>query len=803
MAVTAISGAAWAHDGAPETITIYYWGNEQDILAYQVIQDFEMLHDGSDGKPAIKVIMGQSASINKTDDPQRLLCAVAGGDPPDVVFFDRFAVGEWAARGAFRSLQPFLERDQTERPDDPMTLYREQFYEPCWNEAVYDDQLYAVPTTTDNRAMYYNIDLFEKHAQELIAAGCTDPADPSKAGPPQTWAQLRRATEILTEFDEEGTLVRAGFIPNYGNSWLYIYGWLNGGQFMSDDGRTCMLNSPPIVEALVYVTELYDLMGGAEAVNAFQTSQVGGDLDPFLAGKIGMRIDGDGYLWAIANLKRDMRFGVTLAPAPEGKQRLGWCGGWSLVMPMGTEHPDEAWEFMKYMASKRAFKIVSDASRQQSRAAGNTWLPNISARVDITRWAMEYYVYNDPTIPDQFKEAKEVFVETLPFSKYRPVTPVGQLLWNEQVRALDRGIYKEFDPHNIRRNAQLTLDAGAAVVQAELERIYNPKPYPYLAWNIVVGLYVTIVVFVVVATIFYFNSRSSGSGYFRREYYAGYIFALPWFIGFLVFGGGPILFSVFMSLCRYDVFSQPQFVFLRNYVDLFREDPLFYKSLWNTVYMVVSVPLSMAVSLLIALFLSYEIKGMAVYRTIFYLPAIMPAVAASILWLWIFNPQEGVLNAFLGYLGLPQPGWLQNQHTAKPAIILMLLWGAGGGMIIWLAGLKGIPDHLYEAAEIDGAGRLQRFWNITLPMLSPYILLNMIMGTIAVFQIFVQAYMMTQGGPVDSTLFYVYALFNNAFRYMKMGYASAMAWILFAIILVLTLIQMRLARVWVYYESEK
>jgi multiple sugar transport system permease protein len=303
------------------------------------------------------------------------------------------------------------------------------------------------------------------------------------------------------------------------------------------------------------------------------------------------------------------------------------------------------------------------------------------------------------------------------------------------------------------------------------------------------------------------------SGYFRREFYAGFFFASPWFIGFAVFGGGPLVFSLFMSFCEYDVFNPPRFVGLKNYVDMFFNDRLFYTSLWNTAYMLVAVPLGMSVGLGIAMLLSKETKGMAVYRTFFYLPAIMPAVAAAILWKWIFNPQEGVLNSLLEGVGLARPlatlldvkglAWLQEETLAKPAIILMLLWGAGGGMVVWLAGLKGIPKHLYEAAEIDGAGPVRRFWNVTVPMLSPYILFNLIMGMIMTLQIFAQAYIMTQGGPVNSTLFYAYYLFNNAFKYMKMGYASALAWVLFAIILALTLIQLYFSKKWVHYESEK
>ncbi|HOD52111.1 MAG TPA: extracellular solute-binding protein [Candidatus Hydrogenedentes bacterium] len=788
---------------ASETVTLYYWGEELDNFAGGVVHGFEAFHDGSDGKPRIKVVMGQSASINKTDDPQRLLCSITGGDPPDVVFFDRFAVGEWAARGAFMSLQEFYEEDLRERPDDPSTLREEDFYRPCWLEACYEGKLYAVPTRTDSRALFYNKDLLEKYSDELIAAGCVDPEDPTRVGPPRTWQQLKDATRIMTERDASGKLVSVGFVPNYGNSWLYIYGWLNGGEFMSEDGRTCTLNSPEVVEALAYMTELYDLMGGAKEVTAFQSSQEGTDLDPFLRGKIAMRIDCDEYIGQIINLKRDLNFGVTLAPAPEGKQRLGWCGGWSLVIPRGAKHPREAWEFMKYMVSQRAVKIKCDEQRQFARGSGNIFLPQIQARKSVAEWANEYYIYSDPEVPERFKTAKQVFVEALPYSKCRPVTAVGQVLWNAQVRAMEAGIYKTFDPADIRRNAKMALDYQTEIVQRELDRLFHPKAYPEISWTPVLVVYGVVILALFGGVFWYFERGLRSTGYFRREYYAGYAFATPWFIGFLVFWGGPIVFSLIMSFCEYDVFSPPKFVGLNNYLNMFTAEPLFFKSLWNTLYIALSVPLSMAVGLGIAMLLSYEVKGMAVYRTFFYLPAIMPAVAAAILWQWIFNPQEGILNAFLGFLGLDGPAWLQDQMWSKPAIILMLLWGAGGGMIVWLAGLKGIPRHLYEAAEIDGAGKFTKFFSITLPMLSPYILFNLVMGLISMFQIFTQAYVMTQGGPVNSTLFYVYELFNNAFRYMRMGYAAALAWVLFAIILVLTIVQLRLSRKWVYYESDK
>lgn len=786
---------------AAETITLYYWGAH--LVIQDALADFERIHDGSDGNPRIVVISGQSAEVDTDGDSQRLLCSIAGGDPADVVVFARHAVGEWAARGAFEPLQPFIERDLIENPDDPFLIRREDFWEPCWEEATYEGQLYALPTDTDNRALYYNQDLLERRADELIAVGCVDPEDPTRVGPPRTWEQLRAAAEILTEYDAQGRLLRVGFIPNYGNSWLYLYGWLNGGRYLSPDGQTCTLDSPEIVEALVYMTEMYEALGGAEAVYAFQSTMQGGDLDPFLSDKVAMKIDGNWFLPLIANHRQDMRFGVALPPAPEGMPQFGWCGGWSYVIPRGSSNPEAAWKLAKYLVSHRANRIRLEEQLRIARGQGTVFIPPFHARKDVTQWQLDELIYNDPNMSQRFKDAARVFADSLPISRFRPVTPVGQLLWNEHIRAMEAGIFMRFEPTDVRRNAELALARSTRVVQRELDRIYKPVERPVLSWPPIVAAYALLLAAAFLVMVMYFGRKRTERGYFRQEFRAGYAFASPWFIGFAVFGGGPLVFSIFMSFCSYDVFSPPQFVGLANYAEMLFDDPLFYKSLANTLFMALGIPLGMAVSMGMALLLSYEVKGMPVYRTFFYLPAIMPAVAASLLWIWIFNPEEGVLNALLANAGIQGPAWLNSQTWSKPALILMMLWSAGGGMIVWLAGIKGIPRHLYEAAEIDGAGIFSRFWNVTVPMLTPYIFFNLIMGLIGTFQIFTQAYVMTQGGPVDSTLFYVYHLFNNAFRYMRMGYASALAWVLFGIILILTATQVRLAKRWVYYEHER
>lgn len=287
----------------------------------------------------------------------------------------------------------------------------------------------------------------------------------------------------------------------------------------------------------------------------------------------------------------------------------------------------------------------------------------------------------------------------------------------------------------------------------------------------------------------------------RKEHIAGYLFAAPWLLGMLFFTAYPILASITYSFMDYSILEPPKWAGFANYTTLFK-DQLFWTSLYNTLYFVIiSVPLTIIIGLLISLMLNKDIKGIAIYRTLYYIPSIVPVVAGSILWAWIFNPNFGILTNVVNFFGITAPGWLSDPAWAKFSLILMALWGAGGGMIIYLAGLKNIPKVYYEAAELDGANARQRFINVTLPMISPTLFFQLIIGMIGSFQVFTQAFIMTNGGPNDSTMFYVYYLYNNAFRFWKMGYSSAMAWILFVIIMILTWISFRVAKYWVQYDQ--
>jgi multiple sugar transport system permease protein len=282
-----------------------------------------------------------------------------------------------------------------------------------------------------------------------------------------------------------------------------------------------------------------------------------------------------------------------------------------------------------------------------------------------------------------------------------------------------------------------------------------------------------------------------------------YVFIAPWIVGFIVFTAGPMLASLYFSFTQYDITSAPKWIGLSNFGTMINTD-LFWKSLEVTVYYsLVSVPLGIAVSLAIALLLNQKVLGMSVFRTIFYTPAVVSGVAVSLLWLFLFDPQFGPINWALSLVGIQGPQWLLDENWVIPAFIIMSLWSIGGGIVIYLAGLQGIPTELYEAASIDGATAVHKVRHITLPMMSGVIFFNLIIGIIASMQEFTRAYVMTQGGPHYASNFYLLYLYQNAFQYFNMGYASALAWVLFLIILAVTIVVFRSSSLWVYYEGAR
>jgi ABC-type sugar transport system permease subunit len=303
-------------------------------------------------------------------------------------------------------------------------------------------------------------------------------------------------------------------------------------------------------------------------------------------------------------------------------------------------------------------------------------------------------------------------------------------------------------------------------------------------------------------TLQYVGRSSAASRRRRMRALAeGLVFASPFLIGLIVFWVAPMLFSVGLIFMRWDLLSPPALVGLDNLAKM-ADDPLVGLSLFNTAfYTFLGVPIHLTIALLLALALNVNLRGIALYRTIFYLPSVTPAVASAVIWIQILHNDYGILNAALAGLGLSGLKWLTDPALAKPAFILMSAWTIGPQMVIFLAGLQSVPDSLHEAAAIDGANVLQRFWSVTVPLLSPVVFFNLVIGIIGSFQVFTAAFIMTGGGPANATLFAVLYVYRNGFQYFSMGYASALAWALFLIILVFTVLQFRLARQWVYYET--
>lgn len=786
---------------APERQDVVVWGlfygpdSKGDEAA---IREFEKRN------PSLHVrLLGMGAGGM---NPQKLMTAIVGNVAPDVIVQDRFTISDWASRSAFRSLDDLIARDGA---TDPLCPVPQQYYPHTWNEASWNGQIFAIPYKADDRAFYYNKAIFRDSAPQLRAAGL----DPDR--PPRTWSELLAYSKAITKKNPDGSIKIAGFMPNWGNSWLYLFAFQMNASFMSPDGRTCTLDSPQSEKALEFIKEGYAILGGYENAKKFESGFLPEGNDAFMIGKVAMKIDGDWNILGISRFHPELEFGTAPPPVPDDRyfrrgefanekdQFITWTGGFSMAIPRGARNVEGAWKFIKFFLSEEGRMINMRAQADWERRKGRAFIPSMQAHIETNR---KMYAEFKPSQPN-IAQALKTHIDLSPVGRVRPVTFVGQKLWDEHVKAMENALYGT-------NSVKGALLEGQKVVQRELDDYYSRTQFPLI--DLRLPAYLGLAAFAVgCAVLFGLYKRLRLGPLSRHEAKWAYLFISPWVLGFVVFTLGPMVASFFYSFTAYDVLNESRWVGLKNYSDLVTSDSAnFSKAFANVAYLGgIGVPLSLFTGLAVALLLNAAVRGMRFYRTLFYLPAIVPGVASVILWMFILTPDtdKGILNSLWqstisNWLGAPAPGWMTVEAWSKPALIVMGLWGAGSGMVLWLAGLKGVPSTLYEAAAIDGASPRQQFWAITLPQLSPIIFFNTVIGIIGAVQTFDSVYVINHGegaaGPADSLLTPVYMLFRNGFAYFKMGYASSIAWVVFAIILILTLIQFKLAPKWVHYEAD-
>ena len=804
--------------GEETVVRFCYWAN---YLENQFIQ--EVCESFERDNPGVRIKREWFVG----DYGRKMQLVFITGKAADVILMDDEIFPTYSVRGYLEDLKPYIlrESDRIERELADELRY----IETPQDERDPDFQRVLLPTALESfnyrgfqgglpwdgnvGVVYYNKDIFDADGVPY----------PDKDW---TWDDFRGIAKRLTkDLDGDGRIDQFGTTLSYGFLGFEALVWSFGGAVLSEDRTRSAIHEPRAVEAGQF---LYDVKYKDRSV------AWSGELEGFnseiqlLTGRVAM-VPAMSYMIPALNRAEGsaMRWGLAHMPiGPHGDRytRMTW-DGISIYANATPEKKEIAWRFLKSWLSDENQALLGRAQRG---------LPLRRAQ------AVQYYVS-----PDTVAE-EEVALEATAYARLTPITP--------RYQELRDAIASELDRLEIADVSGAEPATAFAVLEHKVNRVIEKeladwsKRADALAGKTTAGgsgLKALGVALLIVGGIFsaamlirplrtgFRNQIAEGRRMFsgrrtRLEAIEGLLFASPWLIGLCLFTAFPILFSIVLSFCEWDPYEtigQMTFVGLGNFRRAFSQDPvtgdpLVLKALGNTFYYAFfAVPLGICMSLVLALLLNQKVRGITIFRTTFYLPSIVAGVATVILWTQIFNPSFGPLNTalhginrfldwtiILSFINLPEPKWLADPRWSKPALILMSLWGAGGAaMLIFLAGLQGVPDQLYEVADLDGAGRLRKFWNITLPMLTPTIYFNLIMGIIGALKVFMQAYIMTNGtgGADKALLFYVLHLFNKAFVEYEMGYASALAWILFLIILMFTLMVIRSSAVWVYYEGER
>jgi ABC-type sugar transport system permease subunit/ABC-type glycerol-3-phosphate transport system substrate-binding protein len=692
---------------------------------------------------------------------QKTLLATAGGNPPDLAGLMNDVVIEFADKNALLALDDFAKGTN---------VVAERYVPAFWDMCTHRGHLWAVPTTPVVLALHWNKDLFEK-------AGL----DPDR--PPRTITELDAYSRKLTRRNAAtGQIEGMGFLPSEPGHWPEAWGYFFDGALW--DGATRFtLDSPENVRAYEWV-QGYAKEYGVDALLTFRSSfgRFGSPQNAFMSGKVAMELQGVWISNFIDMYNPGMHWGAAPFPSiEEGGDPVAIANSDMLVIPRGAKHPREAFEFVKYLAEQGPIEKLA-------LLHGKT-----SPLVDVS--AAFFARHKNPYIRmfQKLSESKNLV--------RFPYMAVWNQLTSEYHTAFDRIWLLQTTPKEALADAEKRVQ-GAWDRDRERQKLAGesgPSGWLRLAPVALVAGILAIVAWFALRERREVR-RTTGT---RRPARAnaslvkGLLFLSPWLGGLLVFVLYPVTSSIVYSFCDYSVLMEPRFVGLLNYQELLG-DGVFWVALKNTaLYALFALPLGLVFAFLLALLLSSNVKAVGLYRTFIFLPSLTPLVASAMVWLWIFNSQYGVLNQVLSILtfGLVNHvAWLRDARFAMPSLVMMSFWGVGHTVVIMLAAMQEVPTSLYEAADIDGASFWQKVRSITLPMISPVLYFNTILGIIGVLQVFAIPYIMTSGGPARSTYFYSMYLYDNAFSFLRMGYACAMAWILFLVVLALTALAVRAGR---------
>lgn len=741
---------------------------------------------------------------------QKMLITYAAGVAPDVAMMDPANVQRLAKRKALRALDPFYART----PGFDIKAY----YPEIVKAHSYQGISYVLPRDIAPMGLIY----YDKQAFEEAGLGDPKTYDDKWTFDTVPRPELGRLDFLtvcakLMKKDRRGKTVRWAYTSGWPELAAQAFGLSMGGELVDDPESPTRVRTTekPWIAGYQLAYDLiakYGYMPSSTDTSAVLQSTT---QQMFARRQVAMYQNG---IWEVPNMrdgikpgsKNYFRWDIARAPAylnPGGKPVFRQpSGGSGYAIFSSTKYPEESWRLTRFLAGPIGMTAMAKAGIAQPAIRSLALTPGV-------------WLPGPDTPPAERDPENRIATDQAVMGSYWPLRwENASALTDRFTKGLESVWTGQKPPAPIMRaNAVLAADRLAMLRKDE-----GLPPFPWL-----VGLAVGLAI--VAGIVLWVRAPSRGelearggrrrlSRTERGEARSAYLFLSPWIIGLAVFTLGPMILSLLMAFADWDIIQPARYRGLGNFVEAFTADPSFYPSLKATFkYTILAVPLGIIGSLSLALLLNQKVRGVAVYRAMYYIPSIASVVAASLIWRKIFNPDTGLLNRFLygaegnSAFGMAlsrwaeTPGkpvdWLGNENTALYALVIMSLWGVGGGMVIFLAGLQGIPANYYEAATLDGAGTLGRFRNVTLPLLTPTIFFTLVTGLIGTLQVFTQAYVLTGGGPNDATRFFVFHLYANAFQSVRMGYASALGWILFVIVMIFTYLQFKGSK-WVYYEAD-